>query len=662
MKKAAIIIFSCILFGVGFSSQAHADTFNPGLIMSDSVFTDASSLTTTQIQQFLNSKVPSCDTQGTLSYTFNGVTMTGAQWAQYWYGPSSTHPNAAWASPPFTCLKDYSENGVGSAQIIYNAAQQYGISPKVLIILLQKEQGLVTDTWPTGGEYQSATGYGCPDTSVCNSQYYGLTNQINNAAYMFRSIVNASPTWYTPYVLGNNYILYNPNTSCGGSTVNIQNRATQALYNYTPYQPNAAALAAGFGSAPPCGAYGNRNFFLYYTSWFGSTTATASYAYSIVSRDIYSDSTYQTKITDPPTVEPNSDFYVKLVIQNTGNQVWQNNTLHLGTQNSQDRSSIFSDSSWLSPARPAAMIESSVSGGNTATFEFKMHAPQYLGYYPESFGVLIEGFKWLDGNFTIPVTVASANPYYMPQILSFEAYSDSARTRKLDPLSIANYTGSKVYMKITVKNAGNQTFPAGTTQVATANPLDHTSIFSDSSWIISQSRAAIAQEGAIAPQATGTFLFSLTSPATPIPKTTEQFGLVIDGVTWLSTNIGQVAIQTTQRPPSELDENQALHIGDSLLSYDGRFWLVLQGDGNLVLYSPNRALWSTQTQGKGGVNLIMQNDGNLVLYRADWTPVWSSNTANAGGGSKLIPQTDGNLVTYSPSWSPTWWSGTNGQQ
>ena len=338
MKKIAIVILSCVLFGIGFSSQAHADTFNAGLIMSDGVFTDASSLTTTQIQQFLDSKVPSCDTNGTQpselynanvpDYNGDG-TIERWEWGKYYYNQTT-----------FPCLRDYSENGVGSAQIIYNAAQQYGINPKVLIVLLQKEQSLVTDTWPLTIQYKSATGYGCPDTSVCDSQYYGLTNQINNAAYMFRSIVNASPTWYTPYVLGNNYILYNPDSSCGGSTVDIQNRATQALYNYTPYQPNAAALAAGWGSAPPCGSYGNRNFFLYYTSWFGSTTAAASYAYSIVSRDIYSDATYQTKVADPPTVEPNSTFYVKLVIQNTGNQVWQNSTLHLGTENAKDLSLI----------------------------------------------------------------------------------------------------------------------------------------------------------------------------------------------------------------------------------------------------------------------------------------------------------------------------------
>jgi hypothetical protein len=88
---------------------------------------------------------------------------------------------------------------------------------------------------------------------------------------MFRAILDASPTWFTPYLLGNNYIQYNPQSSCGGTTVNIQNRATQALYNYTPYQPNDAALNAPMGTTVTCGAYGNLNFYRYFRSWFGST-------------------------------------------------------------------------------------------------------------------------------------------------------------------------------------------------------------------------------------------------------------------------------------------------------------------------------------------------------------------------------------------------------
>jgi hypothetical protein len=57
--------------------------------------------------------------------------------------------------------------------------------------------------------------------------------------------------------------------ACGGSTVYIRNQATASLYNYTPYQPNNAAKAAGYGLGDGCSSYGNRNFFLYYSDWFG---------------------------------------------------------------------------------------------------------------------------------------------------------------------------------------------------------------------------------------------------------------------------------------------------------------------------------------------------------------------------------------------------------
>lgn len=234
-----------------------SSSWNAGRIIDDVVFTNANTMNIQDIQNFLNSKVPTCDTWGTQIYSGS---QTRAQ-----YGASRGNP------APFTCLKDYSENSKSAARIIYEAGQDYQINPQVLMVLLQKEQGLITDDWPFAVQYRTATGYGCPDTAPCESEYYGFTNQVRWAARMFRSIMDNNPNWYTPYVLGDNYIQYNPNASCGGSTVTIQNRATQALYNYTPYQPNPGALAAGYGTAP-CGAYGNRNFWLYFNDWFGSTT------------------------------------------------------------------------------------------------------------------------------------------------------------------------------------------------------------------------------------------------------------------------------------------------------------------------------------------------------------------------------------------------------
>lgn len=253
MGAVFALVFSFI--GANKVSAAPVANFNPGYIISDNIFTNHQSMTAAQIQDFLKSKVPVCDTWGT-----KGSTSTARRDFIRSYG----------YDVPLKCLIDYTENGKSAAQIIYDTAQKYQINPQVFIVLLQKEQGLVTDDWPGPWQYKTATGYGCPDTAPCDSQYYGLTNQLDWAGKMYRAIMNVSPTWYTPYILGNNYIRYNPVASCGGTTVNILNRATQALYNYTPYQPNQSALNAGYGSGDSCGAYGNRNFYLYFSDWFGS--------------------------------------------------------------------------------------------------------------------------------------------------------------------------------------------------------------------------------------------------------------------------------------------------------------------------------------------------------------------------------------------------------
>lgn len=171
-------------------------------------------------------------------------------------------------------MADENFNGESAAHIIWQAAQDYNINPQVLIVLLQKEQSLITDTWPNSRQYQTATGFGCPDTAPCDAQYYGLKNQVRQAANLFRTVLNGGWSNYPAYTT--KYIQYNPNAACGGSNVYIENRATSALYRYTPYQPNAHAMSGGSSSAyPQCGAFGNRNFYSYFTDWFGSTQTDA---------------------------------------------------------------------------------------------------------------------------------------------------------------------------------------------------------------------------------------------------------------------------------------------------------------------------------------------------------------------------------------------------
>lgn len=244
--------------------QLHAlngNDFNPGYIIDDSVFFNSGGMDIPTIQAFLNSKVLVCDTYH-----------------------ASSNPSY---QPPFTCLKDYRQdvqgkgaepglcNGISSgnkssAEIIFEVSQSCGVSPKVLIVLLEKEQGLITDTWPWSIQYRSATGYGCPDTAPCDAEYYGFSNQLYNAARQFKKYARDESLFrYRPY--RTNFIQYNPDSNCGGSDVVIQNKATSGLYNYTPYQPNAATKVAAPGQTVACGAYGNINFWRYFNNWFGPT-------------------------------------------------------------------------------------------------------------------------------------------------------------------------------------------------------------------------------------------------------------------------------------------------------------------------------------------------------------------------------------------------------
>src|SRR5664279_270051 len=141
------------------SAWASGSLFDPGFIISDQQFYDEDAMSASQIQAFLDSKVPVCDT------------------------------NRPAPDSPFTCLKEYRETTqemlpdaycvgpyVGAknelaSTIIYKVAQACGISPKVLLVTLQKEQGLITNTWPSQYRYDKAMGFGCSDTAPCEALY-----------------------------------------------------------------------------------------------------------------------------------------------------------------------------------------------------------------------------------------------------------------------------------------------------------------------------------------------------------------------------------------------------------------------------------------------------------------------------------------------------------
>ncbi len=229
--------------------------FDPGLLITDDIFFNGTAMNASQIESFIRSKDPDCQT-----HTTGGVKYTCL--ADYSMKTTTRKADAQCA----TYTGKSSEN---AATIIARVAAACRINPEVILVTLQKEQSFLTGGARSSSIYRKAMGYGCPDSSVCDSKYYGLFNQVYSAAWQFQYYKN-NPSHYSIRAGQTNSIKYNPNSKCGTAKVYIRSQATAGLYIYTPYVPNAAALAAGTGTGDSCSSYGNRNFFNYFTSYFGN--------------------------------------------------------------------------------------------------------------------------------------------------------------------------------------------------------------------------------------------------------------------------------------------------------------------------------------------------------------------------------------------------------
>ncbi|QWT25028.1 carbohydrate binding domain-containing protein [Subtercola sp. PAMC28395] len=254
----AALLATTMLVAVGTVAPPAANalsgsSFSPGNIISDSTFFNSGSMNSDGVQSFLNGKVASCAASNgqpcLRNYSQSTPTLPANSYCRAYSGSASE----------------------SAAQLITKVSLACGINPQVLLVMLEKEQGLVSSSSPTATMYNAALGFLCTDSAPCDPAYAGFFNQVYSAARQFQSYTQNSSSWaYQPGRINN--ILYNPNTACGSSPVYIQNQATANLYIYTPYQPNAAALANLYGTGDGCSAYGNRNFWVLFSSWFGDPT------------------------------------------------------------------------------------------------------------------------------------------------------------------------------------------------------------------------------------------------------------------------------------------------------------------------------------------------------------------------------------------------------
>ena len=239
------------------AEAANAAWFNPGQIISDSAFYTAGTMSVADIQRFLNGKVAACRSDATRPGCLKDYRLTT---------PAVTGTTGRCASLP-------AKTNISAAEVIHDVSIACGISPKVLLVKLQKEQGLITSTNPSPRAYEFALGMDCPDTPAgCSAASAGFFWQLYKGAGQLKWYSNpaGSFTRLKPgTTISRHYQANKPD--CGSQSFVLENKATAALYYYTPYVPNQAALGNFYGLGDVCSAYGNRNFFRDYTDWFGST-------------------------------------------------------------------------------------------------------------------------------------------------------------------------------------------------------------------------------------------------------------------------------------------------------------------------------------------------------------------------------------------------------
>jgi len=232
-----------------------AGSFDPGMIISDRVFYNIKAMTQAQVRAFIAAKGASCTGQWCLrNLKLATVDKPADRYCAAYKGSGSDD----------------------AAAVIYKAAVACGINPQVMLVTLQKESGLLDRTSVSRASYAAAYGWHCPDsgpggTANCDPAYAGFFAQAYGMAKQW-SRYKTDPQKYHYQAGETAEILWNVvESGCGGSRVHIRNVATASLYNYTPYRPNAASLAAYPGPGNACSSYGNRNFYYLFGQYFGTT-------------------------------------------------------------------------------------------------------------------------------------------------------------------------------------------------------------------------------------------------------------------------------------------------------------------------------------------------------------------------------------------------------
>lgn len=240
-----LLVSLLILGGLGLPALSRAQltvdpNFNPNHIIDDSDMLAYNAMNLSDIQIFLENHHSYLATYVTTSTT--GVLESAAQIIY-----DATHNNYDCDGVTLSASPTAAERAAKCQHITT-------VNPRVILVLLQKEESLIDDADPPQSHLDWATGYGCPDGWVCNPYYKGFAKQVNSAALQFLAYMT-NPGGYS-YLPGQTYTISNtlqPYCTTANQTMQVtpQNQATAALYNYTPHVFN-----------------GNYNFYLFWNRYF----------------------------------------------------------------------------------------------------------------------------------------------------------------------------------------------------------------------------------------------------------------------------------------------------------------------------------------------------------------------------------------------------------
>ncbi len=167
-------------------------------------------------------------------------------------------------------VKDTDGREKAPADIIYRIATSYKISPRYLLVLLQKEQSLVEDPAPTSRQFDWAAGYGvcdaCSKDDPSIQDFKGFASQLEWAAKQHRDK-------YLQQILtrGKTISGYAPGKEAfvDGRRIIPANQATAMLYSYTPH------------------IAGNLSLWKIWRRWFGITFPDGTIVQGLSSKQAY---------------------------------------------------------------------------------------------------------------------------------------------------------------------------------------------------------------------------------------------------------------------------------------------------------------------------------------------------------------------------------------